>query len=62
MFLNRIVFVFFFLFTVTSILADTKTEERKFIIEAKYGILPFVPIMEINTKLNVHEKYFDYHE
>ncbi len=60
MFLNRIVFVFFFLFTVTSILADTKTEERKFIIEAKYGILPFVPIMEINTQLDILENNFEY--
>ncbi len=58
---GKIIFIiFFFLYSVISILADTNTEERKFIIEAKYGILPFVPIMEINTTLDIYEKQFDY--
>ena len=58
---RKIIFlVSFYFFFATSILADTSTEERKFIIEAKYGVLPFVPIMEINTKLEILEKQFKY--
>lgn len=58
---REIVVYFFCLFLfATSTLADTITEERKFIIEAKYGILPFVPIMEINTQLEIVEKNFEY--
>ena len=53
-------YIFFLLFSITSILADTIVEERKFIIEAKYGILPFVPIMEINTRLDILDNNFEY--
>ncbi len=60
MFRKIVVYFFYLFFSATSTLADTITEERKFIIEAKYGILPFVPIMEINTKLDVFKKSFEY--
>tara|TARA_X000000368_G_scaffold419043_1_gene421750 strand:- start:1415 stop:2152 length:738 start_codon:yes stop_codon:yes gene_type:complete len=40
-------------------LADTY-EERKFIIEAKVGILPSIQIMEIGTELKKNGNYFDY--
>ena len=53
-------YLFFLFFSGTLTLADTITEERKFIIEAKYGILPFVPVMEIYTQLNIIEKNFEY--
>ena len=39
---RKIVVYLFCLFFATSTLADTITEEEKFIIEAKYGILPFI--------------------
>ena len=60
MFRKLSICLFFLLFSVRLILADTITEERKFIIEAKYGILPSVPIMEINTQLDVNNKNFEY--
>ena len=60
MFRKIVVYIFCLFFLVTSTLADTITEERKFIIEAKYGILPFVPVMEINTQLSIVEKTFEY--
>ena len=60
MFKKITVYIFILLFSVTSILADTIIEERKFIIEAKYGILPFVPIMEINTQLDISDNNFKY--
>ena len=53
-------YIFILLFSITSILADTNIEERKFIIEAKYGILPFVPIMEIHTQLTTLNNQFEY--
>ena len=40
-------------------LSDSSVE-RKFIIEGKFGILPSIQLMEINTKLNVKEENFDY--
>ena len=52
--------LFFLLFSVKLILADTITEERKFIIEAKYGVLPSVPVMEIKTQLEIINKNFEY--
>ncbi len=52
--------LFFLLFSVKLILADTITEERKFIIEAKYGVLPSVPVMEIKTQLDIINKNFEY--
>ena len=59
--LRKILFyLFFLLFSGTLTLADTITEERKFIIEAKYGVLPFVPIMEIYTQLDIIDKNFEY--
>ena len=60
MFRKIVIFFFFLFFLATSTLADTITEERKFIIEAKYGILPFVPVMEINTQLSIVDKTFEY--
>ena len=60
MFRKIVVYFFCLFFFATLTLADTITEERKFIIEAKYGILPFVPIMEINTQLDMVEKNFEY--
>ena len=52
--------LFFLLFSVKLILADTIAEERKFIIEAKYGVLPSIPIMEIDTQLDIENKNFEY--
>ncbi len=40
-------------------LSDTY-EERKFIIEAKFGILPNIKIMEIHTELKTRGENFDY--
>ena len=60
MFKKIAVYILILLFYITSILADTIIEERKFIIEAKYAILPFVPIMEINTQLTIFENNFVY--
>ena len=40
-------------------LSDSSVE-RKFIIEGKFGILPSIKLMEINTKLRVKEENFDY--
>ena len=50
-----------FLLIVSSIcsLADTY-EERRFIIDAKYGIFPSIKIMEIYTELKVNEDNFNY--
>lgn len=50
---------FLLVFTCVSSLADTY-EERKFIIEAKLGILPSIEIMEIDTKLKTKEGNYDY--
>ena len=55
--LLNIIFILF-LFSEYS-LSDT-SEERKFIIEAKFGILPGIKIMDIYTKLKVKEKKFNY--
>ena len=60
MFRTIVFYLFLLVFSATLTLADTITEERKFIIEAKYGILPFVPVMEINTQLIILEKNFEY--
>lgn len=35
-------------------------EEKKFNIEAKFGIFPSIDIMEINTELKIHEDNFNY--
>tara|TARA_B100001093_G_scaffold508054_1_gene569540 strand:- start:3338 stop:4075 length:738 start_codon:yes stop_codon:yes gene_type:complete len=40
-------------------LADTY-EERRFIIEAKFRILPSIKVMEIYTKLEIKEDNYDY--
>ena len=60
MFGKIVVYLLLLIYLATSTLADTITEERKFIIEVKYGVLPFVPIMEINTQLEIVEKNFEY--
>ena len=55
--LFNIIFLLFLLCNYS--LSDT-SEERKFIIEAKFGILPSIKIMEIYTKLKVKEDKFNY--
>lgn len=52
------IYIFLIISSVYS-LADTY-EERKFIIEAKLGILPGIKIMEIYTELKTEDDNFDY--
>ena len=50
--MKKILFIVYFaLFFVNNTLADTKTEEREFILYAKLPIVPKISILQISTNL-----------
>ena len=58
--LTKYIFIIFSLFTSATTLADPYIEERNFIVEAKLSILPKIPVMSIDTVLEIEDKSYEY--
>ena len=60
MLLTRCIFIIFSLFISTITLADPFIEERNFVVEAKLSILPKIPVMSIDTVLEIEDNNYEY--
>ena len=60
MLLTRCIFIIFSLFISTITLADPFIEERNFVVEAKLSILPKIPVMSIDTVLEIEDNSYEY--
>ena len=60
MLLTRCIFIIFSLIISTFTLADPFIEERNFVVEAKLSILPKIPVMSINTVLEIQDNNYEY--
>ena len=58
--LTKYIFIIFSLFTSATTLADPYIEERNFIVEAKLSILPKIPVMSIDTVLEIEDESYEY--
>ena len=58
--LFRCILIFFSLFISTITLADPFIEERNFVVEAKLSILPKIPVMSIDTVLEIKDNNYEY--
>ena len=58
--LTKYIFIILSLFTSASTLADEFIEERNFIVEAKLSILPKIPVMSIDTVLEIQNNNYEY--
>ena len=58
--LTRCIFIIFSLFISTITLADPFIEERNFVVEAKLSILPKIPVMSIDTVLEIEGNNYEY--
>ena len=54
------IFIILSLFTSATTLADPFIEERNFVVEAKLSILPRIPVMSINTFLEIEDEKYEY--
>ena len=60
MLLTKCIFIIFSLFISTITLADPFIEERNFVVEAKLSILPKIPVMSIDTVLEIEDNNYEY--
>ncbi len=58
--LIKCLFFIFSLFISTTTLADPFIEERNFVVEAKFSILPKIPVMSIDTVLKIEDNSYEY--
>ena len=58
--LTKFIFIFLSLFISTTTLADPFIEERNFVVEAKLSILPKIPVMSIDTVLEIQDNNYEY--
>ena len=58
--LIKYIFIILSLFTSANTLADTVIEERNFVVEAKLSILPKIPVMSIDTILEIEDENYEY--
>ena len=58
--LTKYIFIILSLFTSANTLADTVIEERNFVVEAKLSILPKIPVMSIDTILEIEDENYEY--
>ena len=54
------IFIILSLFTSATTLADPFIEERNFVVEAKLSILPRIPVMNIDTFLEIEDDNYEY--
>ncbi len=54
------IFIILSLFVSATTLADPFIEERKFVVEAKLSILPKIPVMSIDTVLEIQDNNYEY--
>ena len=54
------IFIILSLFISATTLADPFIEERKFVVEAKLSILPKIPVMSIDTVLEIQDNNYEY--
>ena len=54
------IFIILSLFTSATTLADPFIEERNFVVEAKLSILPRIPVMSIDTYLEIEDDKYEY--
>ena len=54
------IFIILSLFTSAATLADPFIEERNFVVEAKLSILPRIPVMSIDTYLEIEDDKYEY--
>ena len=57
---TRCIFIILSLFICTTTLADPFIEERNFVVEAKLSILPKIPVMSIDTILEIEDNNYEY--
>ena len=58
--LTKFIFIILSLFISATTLADPFIEERNFVIEAKLSILPKIPVMSIDTVLEIQDNNYEY--
>ena len=58
--LLRCILIIFSLFISAITLADPFIEERNFVVEAKLSILPKIPVMSIDTVLEIEDNNYEY--
>ena len=58
--LTKYIFIILSLFTSVTTLADPFIEERNFVVEAKLSILPKIPVMSIDTILEIEDENYEY--
>ena len=58
--LTRYIFIILSLITSATTLADPFIEERNFVVEAKLSILPKIPVMSIDTVLEIQDNNYEY--
>ena len=54
------IFIILSIFISATTLADTFIEERNFVVEAKLSILPKIPVMSIDTVLEIRDSNYEY--
>jgi len=57
---TKYIFIFLSFFSSVTTLADPFIEERNFIVEAKLSILPKIPVMSIDTVLEIKDSNYEY--
>ena len=57
--LTKYIFIFLLLFASNTV-ADPFIEERNFVVEAKLSILPRIPVMSIDTFLEIEDNKYEY--
>ena len=58
--LTKYIFIILSLITSATTLADPFIEERNFVVEAKLSILPKIPVMTIDTVLEIQDNNYEY--
>ena len=58
--LTKYIFIILSLFISATTLADPFIEERNFVVEAKLSILPKIPVMSIDTVLEIQDNNYEY--
>ncbi len=58
--LTKYIFIILSLFISATTLADPFIEERNFVVEAKLSILPKIPVMSIDTVLEIQNNNYEY--
>ena len=58
--LTSLIFIILSLLIAATTLADPFIEERNFVVEAKLSILPKIPVMSIDTVLEIQDNNYEY--